>query len=96
MGRTSAMTFTAGLFEALRAAAWDGEGITRDSYGIGESAVLDMIEDAARAHGLEIAGTRQRIWSLLYQGKTRICRFSPAALIWIRCRKGEISTAPRG
>jgi N-carbamoyl-L-amino-acid hydrolase len=48
------MTFTSSLFDALRAAAWDGEGITRDSYGVGESAALDMIEEAARAQGLHV------------------------------------------
>src|SRR5271168_1689933 len=49
------MKLTTGLFETLREAAWDGEGITRDSYGVAESAALDIVEDAARAHGLETA-----------------------------------------
>jgi N-carbamoyl-L-amino-acid hydrolase len=42
------------LFDALRDSGWDGEGITRDSYGIGESAALDIVEAEARAHGLDI------------------------------------------
>jgi N-carbamoyl-L-amino-acid hydrolase len=41
------------LFETLRAAGWDGEGISRDSYGVGESTALDIIENEARGHGLE-------------------------------------------
>jgi N-carbamoyl-L-amino-acid hydrolase len=49
------MTFATGLFAALRASGWDGEGITRDSYGVGESAALGIIEDAARTHGLDTA-----------------------------------------
>jgi N-carbamoyl-L-amino-acid hydrolase len=53
MGRTGIMTTA--LFEALREATWDGEGITRDSYGAGESAALDIVEAAARTHGLETA-----------------------------------------
>jgi N-carbamoyl-L-amino-acid hydrolase len=55
MGRTGIMTLVSELFDALREAAWDGEGITRDSYGTGESAALDIVEKAARAHGLETA-----------------------------------------
>jgi N-carbamoyl-L-amino-acid hydrolase len=41
------------LFDTLRQATGDGVGITRDSYGTGESAALDIIEAAARARGLE-------------------------------------------
>ena len=37
------------LFERLRAATSDGTGITRQSYGPGESAALDIIEAKARA-----------------------------------------------
>jgi N-carbamoyl-L-amino-acid hydrolase len=40
------------LFSALHDASFDGVGITRDSYGVGESAALDIIDAAARAHGL--------------------------------------------
>ncbi|MCK8785985.1 Zn-dependent hydrolase [Roseomonas sp. NAR14] len=43
------------LFDALRRAGDDGVGITRDSYGAGESAALDLVEAAARRHGLETA-----------------------------------------
>ena len=42
------------LFARLRQASWDGVGITRDSYGKGESAALDIIENAAREHRLEV------------------------------------------
>jgi N-carbamoyl-L-amino-acid hydrolase len=41
------------LFEALRAKTGDGVGITRTSYGAGESAALDIIEAKARQFGLE-------------------------------------------
>jgi N-carbamoyl-L-amino-acid hydrolase len=41
------------LFAALRRATGDGVGITRDSYGAGESTALDIIEAASRAHGLD-------------------------------------------
>jgi N-carbamoyl-L-amino-acid hydrolase len=47
------VTFATDLFEALHASGWDGQGITRDTYGVGESAALDIIEYAARAHGLD-------------------------------------------
>jgi N-carbamoyl-L-amino-acid hydrolase len=40
------------LFDALRAATGDGVGITRTSYGAGESKALDIVEEKARALGL--------------------------------------------
>jgi beta-ureidopropionase / N-carbamoyl-L-amino-acid hydrolase len=40
------------LFDALRAARGDGVGITRASYGEGESKALDIVEEKARALGL--------------------------------------------
>jgi N-carbamoyl-L-amino-acid hydrolase len=40
------------LFEKLRRETGDGIGITRDSYGVGETVALDLIEGAARRHGL--------------------------------------------
>jgi beta-ureidopropionase / N-carbamoyl-L-amino-acid hydrolase len=40
------------LFEELRAATGDGVGITRESFGPGESLALDIIERVARALGL--------------------------------------------
>jgi N-carbamoyl-L-amino-acid hydrolase len=41
------------MFATLRRETGDGVGITRDSYGKGESAALDIVEAAAREHGLE-------------------------------------------
>jgi N-carbamoyl-L-amino-acid hydrolase len=41
------------LFADLRRVGDDGVGVTRDSYGTGESAALDLIEAVARAHRLE-------------------------------------------
>ena len=43
------------LFNRLREATGDGVGITRESYGPGESLALDIVEAAARAQGLETA-----------------------------------------
>src|SRR5271170_7816267 len=40
------------LFEALRTATGDGVGITRASYGKGESTALDIVDAKARALGL--------------------------------------------
>jgi beta-ureidopropionase / N-carbamoyl-L-amino-acid hydrolase len=40
------------LFEALRITTSDGVGITRESFGPGESLALDIIEQAAREFGL--------------------------------------------
>jgi N-carbamoyl-L-amino-acid hydrolase len=40
------------LFDALRAATGDGVGITRASYGEGESTALDIVDAKARALGL--------------------------------------------
>jgi beta-ureidopropionase / N-carbamoyl-L-amino-acid hydrolase len=45
--------FCEGLFARLREATSDGVGITRESYGAGESRALDIIESAARQFGLE-------------------------------------------
>jgi N-carbamoyl-L-amino-acid hydrolase len=56
MGHTRRMTgdqmLAERLFADLRAAGFDGVGVTRDSYGAGESAALDIIDRAACAHGL--------------------------------------------
>lgn len=41
-----------GLFAALRAATGDGVGITRESFGAGESLALDIVEARAQALGL--------------------------------------------
>jgi N-carbamoyl-L-amino-acid hydrolase len=42
------------LLDALRSATGDGIGITRESYGKGESAALDIVEAKARVLGLQI------------------------------------------
>jgi N-carbamoyl-L-amino-acid hydrolase len=46
--------FCDSLFRALREATHDGVGITRESYGAGESIALDIIESAALAVGLTV------------------------------------------
>ena len=40
------------LFDTLRAATFDGVGITRESFGPSESRALDIVENAARECGL--------------------------------------------
>ena len=40
------------LFDELRVATGDGVGITRESFGPGESRALDIVERAARTLGL--------------------------------------------
>jgi beta-ureidopropionase / N-carbamoyl-L-amino-acid hydrolase len=40
------------MFDALRAATGDGVGITRASYGDGESTALDIVDAKARALGM--------------------------------------------
>lgn len=44
--------FCESLFKALRDATFDGVGITRESFGTGESLALDIIENAATNAGL--------------------------------------------
>ena len=43
------------LFDALRAASFDGVGVTRESYSGRESSALDLVESKAREFGLETA-----------------------------------------
>jgi beta-ureidopropionase / N-carbamoyl-L-amino-acid hydrolase len=45
-------TLAAEMFDALHAATGDGVGITRASYGSGESIALDLVEAKARSFGL--------------------------------------------
>lgn len=52
---TTARAFAEDLFAKLREATGDGVGITRDSYGAGESTALDIVEAAARSHELPVA-----------------------------------------
>ncbi len=48
----SPATLAQTLFDRLRAATSDGVGITRESYGTGESVALDIVEEEARARGM--------------------------------------------
>ena len=62
----------------------------------GGSAALDIVEAEARELGLET--TRDAGANLvvtLDRQRDATCRISPAARIWIRCRKAAISTARR-
>ncbi|WP_374448042.1 Zn-dependent hydrolase [Stella sp.] len=42
----------AGLFAGLAEIGADGVGITRETYGAGEGAAFDLVEETARRHGL--------------------------------------------
>jgi N-carbamoyl-L-amino-acid hydrolase len=45
----------AGLFRTLRDMSFDGVGISRETYGEGETAAMQVIERVAREHGLATA-----------------------------------------
>lgn len=49
------LTLAAGLFEQLRVMSFDGMGITRDSYGIGEQRAHDLLAQTAETLGLEVS-----------------------------------------
>ncbi|WP_420996584.1 Zn-dependent hydrolase [Cupriavidus sp. 30B13] len=42
------------LFDDIRTLSFDGVGVTRDSYGAGESAAADYLRDFARREGLHV------------------------------------------
>ena len=46
--------FCEDLFGTLRAATFDGVGITRESFGAGESTALDIVEASARKLAQEL------------------------------------------
>ena len=41
------------LFETFRAMSFDGVGISRETYGAGETAAMEVVEKLARHHGFE-------------------------------------------
>src|SRR5690606_5591372 len=47
--------WTLGLFEALRRMSFDGVGISRATYGEGESGAIALVAEAARREGLQVA-----------------------------------------
>ncbi|MFN7902964.1 MAG: Zn-dependent hydrolase, partial [bacterium] len=47
------MALAARLFDALREATRDGEGVTREAYGRGERIAHEMVRQAAEELGLE-------------------------------------------
>lgn len=44
-----------GLFETLRGMSFDGVGISRETYGSGETAAMRVIEELAGQHGCEVS-----------------------------------------
>lgn len=46
------------LFADIRALSFDGVGVSRDSYGAGESATADYLRRFAEAHGLRVESDR--------------------------------------
>lgn len=51
---TPDVALAARLFDALRAATFDGVGVTRDAYGAGEQTAHDIVRAEAEALGLEV------------------------------------------
>jgi N-carbamoyl-L-amino-acid hydrolase len=49
------LTLAAGLFEQLRVMSFDGVGITRDTYGLGEQRAHDLLAQTAEILGLEVS-----------------------------------------
>src|SRR5436190_18686285 len=45
--------FAADLFDTLRTMSFDGVGISRETYGPGETAAMELIERLAQTHGFE-------------------------------------------
>lgn len=52
------LSFAEQLFADVRALTFDGVGITRESYGRGESATGEFLRELALAHGLEVCVDR--------------------------------------
>ena len=46
------------LFSKIRELSFDGVGVTRESYGKGESAAADFLREFARQEGLEVGDDR--------------------------------------
>src|SRR5512133_647150 len=46
------------LFSKIRELSFDGVGVTRESYGKGESIAADFLRDFARKEGLEVSDDR--------------------------------------
>lgn len=53
------------LFTRVRELSFDGVGITRESYGRGESATAQLLQDLAEEHGLDV--TRDRAANLIFR-----------------------------
>ena len=68
----------------------------RDSYGAGENTALDLVEAAARAHGLATERDAAPTWLSPCPAPTRRCPSWPAARTSIPCRKAATTTAPPG
>src|SRR5687767_1134382 len=43
----------ADLFDTLRGMSFDGVGISRETYGPGETAAMELVERLAKSHGFE-------------------------------------------
>ncbi len=84
------------LFDALRTATSDGVGITRESYGKGESAALDIIDAKARALGLRTERDAGANLVATLRARNLSCPFLPAGPISIPCPKEATSTARPG
>lgn len=86
-------TMARGLFDALRAAHFDGTGITRETYGGGETAAMRRVEAIAREAGLDCAWDAAANLRITLAGT---CPLRPVDRTSTACRRGAISTARRG
>jgi N-carbamoyl-L-amino-acid hydrolase len=88
VGEAGDRAFAATLFDLLAHKTGDGVGITRASYGAGESLALDLIEAEAKACGLKAARDEGANLVVTLEGRE-------PALPWIACGS-HLDSVPQG
>jgi beta-ureidopropionase / N-carbamoyl-L-amino-acid hydrolase len=88
VGDAGDRAFAATLFDLLAHKTGDGVGITRASYGTGESLALDLIEAEAKACGLKAARDEGANLVVTLEGRE-------PALPWIACGS-HLDSVPQG
>jgi N-carbamoyl-L-amino-acid hydrolase len=79
------------LFDDVRALSFDGVGVTRESYGRGESATAEYLRDFARAEGLEAAPDKAA--NLVFRLQDDLPRAPDAPVAWTG---SHIDSVPQG